>query len=187
MLRLPQPAWFLEDRHLTFVIVGNNKLEKEGLLMAFATMISDLEERVNVERMKTYRRGRAKQSLKKYNLAGMLSFFPDNIQYLTIGPSAGGTSGTGNRYALSPVDGNPVLMECGMWEKNFEQENPSLDIRPMIPAFGWYESGLALNQGALENQKKKFAYQVVDLLKEKKLLKERIGIDRTLPASVMTI
>jgi|GEM_PF-4327742 len=46
--------------------------------MAFATMISDLEERVNVERMKTYRRGRAKQSLKKYDLAGMLSFFPGN-------------------------------------------------------------------------------------------------------------
>jgi Xaa-Pro aminopeptidase len=155
--------------------------------MAFATTISDLEERVNVGRMQTYRRGRAKQYLKKYDLAGMLAFSPDNIHYLTIGPSAAGTSGTGNRYALFPVEGEPILMECGMWEENFAQENPTLDIRSMIPAFGWYESGLALNQAALESQRKKFAHQVVDILKEKKLLKERIGIDKNLPPSVMKI
>ncbi len=149
--------------------------------MAFATTKSDFEERVNVERMRAYRRKRAKEYLKKYNLGGILAFAPYNIQYLTIGPSK---AATGNRFVLFPVEGDPILFEVGMMQANYAQENPDLDIRNEIPVFGWYETGLALNQAALDNQRKKYARQVADALKEKGLLKERIGIDTSLPASV---
>jgi hypothetical protein len=71
-----------------------------------------------------------------------------------------------------------------MMQANSAQENPELDIRNEIPVFGWYETGLALNQAALDNQRKKYARQVADALKEKGLLKERMGIDTSLPASI---
>jgi Xaa-Pro aminopeptidase len=150
--------------------------------MAFATGKSDFEERVNVERMRRYRRERAKEYLKKNNLAALLSFNDDNVRYLTIGPFFGSI---GFRYTLFPVESEPILFVCGMFEANYSQENPDVDIRPMIPNFGWFESGLALNQGPLENQRKKFARQVADALKEKGILKERIGIDSSLPPSVI--
>ena len=153
--------------------------------MAFGTNKSDFEERVNVSRMRAYRTQRAREALKKHDLAAILSFTPDSIQYLTVGPSVGGTAGTGNRYALFPVEGEPILFESGMWEANISQGNPTLDVRPMIPAFGWYQSGLALNNGAMSNQIKKFAQQIASALREKGLLGEKIGCDANLGPEVL--
>lgn len=145
--------------------------------MAYGRNKTDVEVGIDIPRMQKYRRARADAALKKRGIAAILSFNPDNVRYLTVGPSDAWVKEVGNRFTLYPVDGEPIVFDSGMMEPAFRMELPDVDFRPLIPVLGWYIHGLTVLPGALENQTNKWIAQLADAIDEKGLRGEKIAID----------
>ncbi|MCC7103998.1 MAG: aminopeptidase P family protein [Chloroflexi bacterium] len=149
--------------------------------MPFGRYKSDVETGIDVPRMQQYRRDRARKILNERGIDALLAFNPDNIRYLTIGPSDAWVKEVGNRFVLFPVDGESILFDTGMMEPAFSMEFPDIDIRPLIPVMGWYLYGLTVMPGALEHQTNKWIAQVADALAEKGLKGKKVALDYNLP------
>jgi Xaa-Pro dipeptidase len=138
---------------------------------------------IDVARMQKYRRARAQECLKSKGMSGVLAFNPDNLRYLTVGPSDAWVREVGNRFTLFPVSSEAIIFDSGMMERAFHMENPEVDFRPLIPILGWYLNGLTILPAAVEAQTRKWIAQVASAIKEKGLQGERLGIDHNIPDS----
>lgn len=124
--------------------------------------------RINIERLRRERTERARKSLKKNGLDGILCFLPENIRYATSAPGS---------YALLPVDGDPVVAHGGMTQEHLTLGAPWLNVQTAIPVLGMVGNSLALNRPARDRQMKKLASHVKEMLKDAKLNDETVGID----------
>lgn len=126
---------------------------------------------VDNERMRRYRLERAREQLRRQGIAAALLFDPDNVRYTTtIGVATVWNLHAADRWALVPVDSDPVL-----WEYP-----PALhvtagriaDIR-RAPGFRPFGSGSLAAEHA-----RAFAAEIVAELRARGLMGERIAIDR---------
>ncbi len=81
--------------------------------MAWGTMAVDWETRVDYDRLRAYRLGRAKEQLEKNKIGSFLCFDFNNIRYITgitLGEWARDKMG---RYSLLPRGHEPILFESG--------------------------------------------------------------------------
>ena len=85
----------------------------------------DWQQRVNWERLRTYRTERAREMMKKHGLGAMLCMYDENVRYLTGTLTPGWNRlKPGLRYALLCGDGAPVLFEQGDLGFQIERHRP---------------------------------------------------------------
>ena len=74
----------------------------------------DWQQRVNWDRMRTYRLERARERMKAHGLGAMLCMYDENVRYLTGTLTPGWNRlKPGLRYAMLCGDDPPVLFEQG--------------------------------------------------------------------------
>jgi Xaa-Pro aminopeptidase len=144
---------------------------------------------VDFGRMHRERVGRAQKSMRDHGLAASLVFNPLNVQYVSYpGLAIVSSLNRTSRWALVPAEGNVVL-----WDSFFPGRNPHgwdsgtsvLDEVPSsVPEY--FSGEVRLGHGfayfpcgpMAPVRVKAFAAEVVDVLAERGLRHERIGIDR---------
>ncbi|HZK59510.1 MAG TPA: Xaa-Pro peptidase family protein [Cryobacterium sp.] len=125
-------------------------------------MSVDYEERVNFDRLRSYRLGRAKASLESTECGAFLLFDFYNIRYTTQTWIGGALGDKMTRYALLTRDGDPMLWDFGSAVKHHKLFSPWLkpdDCRPgmlglrgaVAPSAGLMESAVREIKGLLED------------------------------------
>ena len=85
----------------------------------------DWQQRINFDRMRTYRLERAREMMKKAGLGAMLCMYDENVRYLTGTLTPGWNRlKPGLRYALLCGDAQPVLFEQGDIGAQVERHAP---------------------------------------------------------------
>jgi len=133
---------------------------------------ADYQERVNFDRLRKDRLARAKEQMEKYDLGALVVFDGANVRYLTGSFQGNWKYNIFIRYAVLPRGGEPVLFEtAGSDLQCAKIDLPWMEgrIRPAI-TWRWAE-------GAVEYMVDRMVESVIDVLREHKVEKERIGID----------
>jgi len=142
-------------------------------LPAWGTMGVDFELRVDFDRLRRYRIGRAKQALENSKLGALLLFDVNNIRYVTATKIGEWERDKLCRFALLPKGGEPVLWDFGSAAVHHRLYSPWLlkehcragviGMRGTIPpAFGLM---------------KHYAEEIASLLREAGVAKEPVGVD----------
>jgi Xaa-Pro dipeptidase len=108
----------------------------------------DWEERVDVDRLRTQRLGRLKESLDRSELGALLSFDFHNIRYMTSTHIGTWAMDKLIRFALLPRGGEPVVWDFGSAARHHQLYNPWLDGRPADPEQGRARAGISTLRGA---------------------------------------
>ena len=135
--------------------------------------VRDLDGVVDRARMHTERLERARQSLRRHGLAAALLFDPMNVRYVGFpGICLVANLHHSMRWALIPVE-SPAIM----WEYEFSVVNgvPPYWEGELRVAPGWQFFGSGLDTA---EDSRAFAAEVVDVLRERGLAGERLGVDR---------
>jgi Xaa-Pro dipeptidase len=142
-------------------------------LPAWGTMGVDFELRVDFDRLRRYRIGRAKQALENSKLGALLLFDVNNIRYVTSTKIGEWERDKLCRFALLPKGGEPILWDFGSAAIHHRLYSPWLlkehcragviGMRGTIPpAFGLM---------------KHYAEEIASLLREAGVAKEAVGVD----------
>jgi Xaa-Pro aminopeptidase len=94
------------------------QLQAERPIPAPGTMGVDFEERVDFDRLRKYRLGRARAALNKSDLGALLLFDVNNIRYLTGTAIGEWTRDKMTRYALLTRVGEPMVWDFGSAAKH---------------------------------------------------------------------
>ena len=133
---------------------------------------ADWEGRINFDRMRKERLARAKEAMLKYDLGAMILYHGANVRYVTGVYQGMWKYSIFIRYAVLCRDSEPVLFETvGSDMECAKLDSPWMSGR-IRPAITWTWS-----EGATERQVKNMVAGVVDLLKERKVFGEKIGVD----------
>ena len=98
----------------------------------------DWQQRVNWDRMRTYRTERARAHMKKHGLGAMLCMYDENVRYLTGTLTPGWNRlKPGLRYALLCGDGAPVLFEQGDLGFQIERHSPWIPKENVRYSYAW--------------------------------------------------
>jgi Xaa-Pro aminopeptidase len=138
----------------------------------FSQTGADWQERVDFDRMRKDRLNRAKEQMKIHDLGALVVYAGANIRYLTGSFQGNWKYNIFIRYAVLPRGGEPVLFEtAGSDLECAKMDLPWMEgrIRPAI-TWKWSESA----QDWMVNR---MADSVLEVLREHKVEKERIGID----------
>jgi Xaa-Pro aminopeptidase len=138
----------------------------------FAQTGADWQERVNFDRMRKDRLDRAKEQMEIHDLGALVVYDGANIRYLTGSFQGNWKYNIFIRYAVLPRGGEPVLFEtAGSDMVCAKMDLPWMEgrIRPAI-TWKWSES-------AQEWMVNRMADSVLEVLREHKVEKERVGID----------
>jgi len=91
----------------------------------------DWQQRVNWDRLRTYRTERAREMMKKHGLGAMLCMYDENVRYITGTLTPGWNRlKPGLRYAMLCGDGAPVLFEQGDLGFQIERHSPGSRAPP---------------------------------------------------------
>jgi len=142
-------------------------------LPAWGSMAVDFELRVDFDRLRRYRLGRAKQALENSELGALLLFDVNNIRYVTSTKIGEWERDKLCRFALLPKGGEPILWDFGSAAVHHKLYTPWLlqehckagviGMRGTIPpAFGLM---------------KHYAEEIASLLREAGVAKMPVGID----------
>ncbi len=138
----------------------------------YSTTIADWQARVDPLRLREQRLARAKEQLAKFDLGALVLFAGANIRYVTGSYQGNWKYNINIRYCVLPRDGEPILFETA----GSDLECAKIDLPWMEgrikPAITWQWT-----EGAQPMMVARMADTVIEVLKEHKVEKERIGID----------
>src|SRR5207302_1006313 len=77
----------------------------------FSTSGTDWQDRVDFDRMRVERLGRAREMMEKHDLGGLILFVGENVRYVTSVWQGNWKNNIFIRYAVLPRGGDPVLFE----------------------------------------------------------------------------
>ena len=132
----------------------------------------DWESRIDFDRMRKERLARAKEEMAKHDLGAMILYHGANVRYVTAVYQGMWKYSIFIRYAVLCRDSEPVLFETVGADMEAAKLNCPWMKDRVMPAITWTWS-----EGATERQAKNMAAGVVDLLKERKVFGEKIGVD----------
>lgn len=126
---------------------------------------------VDFNRLLKERREKAKKSLGKYNLDGVICCLDENFRYLGYAQHGTGADYT---YVVYPINEDPISHYSGMMTRAIKLGIPEARAETAIAM----PPGLIpSNKAAFENQLKKWAAQIKSELKKAGVADGRIGID----------
>jgi Xaa-Pro dipeptidase len=150
----------------------------KGQLQAPGHMGVDYEGRVDFDRLRNYRIGRAKESLKNSGLGAFLLFDFYNIRYTTQTWIGGALGDKMTRYALLTRDGEPMLWDFGSAVRHHKLYSPWLLEENNRPGMLGMRGAVAPSAGLMEAAVK----EIKGLLEDAGVANEPIGIDIVEPA-----
>jgi Xaa-Pro aminopeptidase len=133
---------------------------------------ADWEARINFERMRQERLARAKAAMEHQDLGAMVLYHGANVRYVTGVYQGMWKYSIFIRYAVLCRDSEPVLFETVGSDMEAAKLNCPWMYDRIKPAITWTWS-----EGATERQVKNMVAGVVDVLKDRKVFGERIGVD----------
>ncbi len=140
--------------------------------MAWGTMAVDWETRVDYERLRAYRLGRAKEQLEKNGLGAFLCFDNNNIRYITGVHGGEWTRDKMVRCVVLPRGGEPTLFEAGTATAARKLYSPWMSGRLRV-CNGWGRGGVPQAEQVTEG----LAQSIVDILREHGVEKEPLAVD----------
>jgi Xaa-Pro dipeptidase len=137
------------------------------------TMGVDFEQRVDFDRLRSYRLGRARAALEASELGALLLFDVNNVRYVTSTAIGEWSRDKMTRYALLTRTGAPHVWDFGSAAKHHRLFCPWLETSHI-------HAGLLGLRGAIDPQAGLFASaaaEIASLLKEAGVEKMPVGID----------
>ena len=133
---------------------------------------ADWQYRVDFDRLRRDRLQKAKEQMNKHDLGALVLFAGANIRYVTGSYQGNWKYNINIRYAVLPNGGEPVLFEtAGSDLVCAKMDLPWMQGR-IQPAMTWQWA-----EGAVPHMAGKMADDVLGVLKDHKVEKEKIGID----------
>src|SRR5918999_1269511 len=135
----------------------------------------DWQQRVNWDRMRTYRTERAREMMKKHGLGAMLCMYDENVRYLTGTLTPGWNRlKPGLRYAMLCGDGAPILFEQGDLGFQIERHSPWIPKENVRHSFAWIKGAAG---PASTQQVNKFTKALADDLEDAGVKDQPLGVD----------
>ncbi|MGD0023011.1 MAG: M24 family metallopeptidase [Xanthobacteraceae bacterium] len=138
--------------------------------LSFGTAAADWQERINVARMRDERAERTRKFMRKYGIPALLAARPDNTRYLT------GIRGAEFMpqlwYVLFFAEHDPVVFAHAGWHRQLPAAAPW--IKHWRVARAWL-AGIG-GPEVVREEGKIFADQIVEELKARGLLGEKLGL-----------
>jgi Xaa-Pro dipeptidase len=136
-------------------------------------MAVDTEERVNYDRLRAYRLGRARAALDASDLGALLLFDVNNIRYVTSTAIGEWSRDKMTRYALLTRSGNPMVWDFGSAAKHHRMFCPWLEDDDIRAGLLGLRGAIGPEAGLFRNA----ALQIQSLLKEAGVEKLPLGLD----------
>ncbi len=134
---------------------------------------ADWQYRVDFERMRRARLQRTREQMEAFDLGALVLFAGANIRYVTGSYQGNWKYNINIRYVVLPRGGEPVLFETAGSDLHCAViDLPWLPEDRIRPAITWQWA-----EGAVPHMAKRMVDSVVDVLREGKVEKEKIGID----------
>ena len=134
----------------------------------------DWEQRVDVERLRSYRLGRVREQLERSDLGALLLFETSNIRYATSTHIGYWAFNKGERYALVTRDGGPWIWDFGSAAKAHRLQLPGLyDERNSRGGNTGLQGAIAPSAGLLTAA----VAEIRDVLAGEGLAADPIGVD----------
>jgi Xaa-Pro aminopeptidase len=133
---------------------------------------ADWQYRVDFDRLRSERLQRTREQMEAYDLGALVLFAGANIRYVTGSYQGNWKYNINIRYVVLPRAGEPVLFETAGSDLHCAViDLPWLPEERIRPAMTWQWA-----EGAVPHMAKKMVDGVIDVLKENKVEKEKIGI-----------
>ncbi len=137
-------------------------------------MSVDWEERVNWERLRSYRLARVREQLDAHNLGALLLFETSNIRYTTSTTIGYWAFNKGERWALVTREGQPKIWDFGSAAKAHRLQLPSLyDASNSLAGNAGLQGAIGPNSGLHERA----AAEIAAALREAGVEGEPLGVD----------
>jgi Xaa-Pro dipeptidase len=137
-------------------------------------MSVDWEERVNWERLRSYRLARVREQLDAHNLGALLLFETSNIRYTTSTTIGYWAFNKGERWALVTREGQPKIWDFGSAAKAHRLQLPSLyDKTNSLAGNTGLQGAIGPNSGLHERA----AEEIAAALREAGVEGEPLGVD----------
>jgi Xaa-Pro dipeptidase len=155
-----------------------NKVINNVPLQAPGHMGVDYESRVDFDRLRKYRIGRAKESLNNSKCGAFLLFDFYNIRYTTQTWIGGALGDKMTRYALLTRGGEPMLWDFGSAVRHHQKYSPWLKTENNRPGMLGMRGAVAPSAGLMESAVR----EIKGLLEDAGVANEPIGVDIVEPA-----
>jgi Xaa-Pro aminopeptidase len=149
-----------------------------GPLPAPGHMGVDYEERVNFDRLRAYRLGRAKASLESSECGAFLLFDFYNIRYTTQTWIGGALGDKMTRYALLTRDHGPTLWDFGSAARHHRLHSPWLEPEDCRAGMLGLRGAIAPTAGLMESA----AREIKGMLEDAGVADAPVGVDIVEPA-----
>lgn len=135
----------------------------------------DWQQRINWDRLRSYRLESARARMKAHGLGAMLVMYDENIRYLTATMTPGWCRlKPGLRYALLCGDGAPVLFEQGDIGTQINRHSPWIPEENIRYSYAWIKGAAG---SASDQQITKFTRAIKDEMKRFGVAGEKLGVD----------
>lgn len=148
-----------------------------GLIPSPGRMAVDFEVRVDFDRLRSYRLGRARAALEASDLGALLLFDVNNIRYVTSTMIGEWARDKMCRYALLPRDGEPVNWDFGSAAKHHQLHAPWLKTENSRAGMLGLRGSVAAKAGLFESAVRELKGILTDL----GLADTPIGVDLVEP------
>jgi Xaa-Pro aminopeptidase len=138
----------------------------------------DFEQRVDFERLRAYRLGRAKAALDSSECGSLLLFDFYNIRYTTQTWIGGALGDKMTRYALLTRGGEPMLWDFGSATRHHKLYSPWLKPENCHPGMLGMRGAIAPSAGLMESAVR----QIKGLLQDAGVADAPVGVDIVEPA-----
>jgi Xaa-Pro aminopeptidase len=141
-------------------------------LKTYGPMAVDWENRIDLDRLRRERLGRAKALLAKSEMGALLCFDMNNVRYITATHIGSWAQDKISRFTLLPQNAEPILWDFGSAARHHQQNCPWLGerSRPGIPLL---RGAMSPEMGRAENVARKIKVE----LEKCGLENEPLGVD----------
>jgi Xaa-Pro aminopeptidase len=141
----------------------------------FGTVGLDWQQRINWDRMRTYRLERARERMKAHGLSALVLMYDENIRYVTSTLTPGWCRlKPGLRYAMLCGDDAPVVFEQGDIGMQIERHSPWIPKENVRYSYAWIKGAAG---PASTQQVKKFTKAVLQEMKKSNVSGGKVGVD----------
>jgi Xaa-Pro dipeptidase len=141
----------------------------------FGLIGTDWQQRINWDRLRSYRLNRAREAMDKAGLGALLVMYDENNRYITSTITPGWCRlKPGLRYALLCQGAEPVLFEQGDIGTQINRHCPWLPKENVRYAYSWIKGAVG---PAADQQVAKFTKAIQEEMEKYGVLNEPLGVD----------
>ncbi|RUA21132.1 MAG: hypothetical protein DSY79_07830 [Chloroflexi bacterium] len=141
----------------------------------FGVTGTDWQQKINWDRLRTYRLESARARMKANGLGAVLCMYDENVRYITSTLTPGWNRlKPGLRYAILCGDGAPVLFEQGDIGAQILRHSPWIPPENVRYSYAWIKGAAGT---ASTQQVKKFTAAIMEEMKRFGVAGEKLGVD----------